>query len=192
MASIAGFSFGGLLALSLAALLWKLPYISADRLKEDFICITFGQPLISLPAVQEVTEECPEFQSIVHSIFTKADLVPQLTKFLDRKCEEQCSQILLTSSLKIHAGVIPKSCKVSTYIGNPDFHALRNCMRCSCMISYRLTAGGKVIIAPSFPAGLSRFFLFSAALLFDCTSGSSTQQGEYIGLCCEPACGDKG
>ena len=137
MASIAGFSFGGLLALSLAASLWNLPYISADRLKEDFVCITFGQPLISLPAVQEVTEECPEFQSIVHSIFTKADLVPQLMKFLDQKCEEQCAQILLTSSLKIHAGVIPKSRKVSTYIGNPDFHALWNCMRYSCMIAYR-------------------------------------------------------
>ena len=113
--SIAGFSFGGLLALSLAALLWKLPYFefSTDLLKENFICITFGQPIISLPAVQEVIEECPEFEAVVHSIFTKADLIPRLMKFLDQKCEEQCAQILLTS--EIHAGVIPKSQRVSTY-----------------------------------------------------------------------------
>ena len=110
---VAGFSFGGLLAFSLAALLWKMPYLSADLLKEDFICIIFGQPLITLPTVQEVTEECPGFESIVHSIFTKADLIPQLMKFLDQKYEEeQCVQILLTS--EIHAGMIPKSPKVST------------------------------------------------------------------------------
>lgn len=113
MAFIAGFSFGGLLALSLAALLWKMPYLSTDLLKDDFVCITFGQPIISLPIVQEVREECPEFESVVHSIFTKADLIPRLMKFLDQKYEEeQCVQILLTN--EIHAGMIPKSQKVST------------------------------------------------------------------------------
>ena len=108
--SIAGFSFGGLLALSLAALLWKLPYLSADLLTEDFICITFGQPIINLPVVQEVTEECPEFESIVHTIFAKADLIP---KFLDQKCEEQCAQIILTN--EIHSEIITKSQKVSLH-----------------------------------------------------------------------------
>jgi len=107
-----GFSFGGLLALSLAALLWKLPYFefSTDLLKENFVCITFGQPINNLPTVQEITEECLEFESVVHSIFTKADVVPQLMMFLDRKYEEQCAQILLTS--EIHAGEFAKSQKV--------------------------------------------------------------------------------
>ena len=120
--SIAGFSFGGLLALSLAALLWKLPYFefSTDLLKENFVCITFGQPIISLPTVQEVAEECPEFESVVHSIFTKADVVPQLMKFLDRKYEEQSAQILLTS--EIHAGEFAKSQKVSTQLIQNSMH----------------------------------------------------------------------
>jgi len=74
MVSIAGFSFGSLLALYLAALIWKLHYLSADLLKENFVCITFGQPIINLPTVQEITEECLEFESVVHSIFTKADV----------------------------------------------------------------------------------------------------------------------
>ena len=125
IASIAGFSFGGLLALSLAALLWKLPYFefSTDLLKENFVCITFGQPIISLPTVQEIAEECPEFESVMHSIFAKADVVPQLMKFLDEKYEEQCAQILLTS--EIHAGVIAKSQKVSTYSRIPYFFELK-------------------------------------------------------------------
>jgi len=72
MVSIAGFSFGSLLALSLAALIWKLHYLSADLLKENFVRITFGQPTNNLPTVQEITEECPEFESVVHSIFTNS------------------------------------------------------------------------------------------------------------------------
>lgn len=106
-----GFSFGGLLALSLAALLWKLSYFSADLLKENLICVTFAQPLITIPAVQEIAEECPEFESTVHSIFMSTDLAPQLMKFLDQKFEEQCSQILLTSSA--HTAAISRSQNVS-------------------------------------------------------------------------------
>ena len=104
---MAGFSFGGLVALSLTALLWKLPYFSADLLKENFICVTFAQPLITLPVVQEIAEECPELESTVHSIFMSTDLVPQLMKFLDQRFEEQCSQILLTSSA--HTAAVSRS-----------------------------------------------------------------------------------
>jgi len=120
MVSIAGFSFGSLLALSLAALIWKLHYLSADLLKENFVCIKFGQPINNLPTVQEITEECPEFESVVHSIFTKADVVPKLMKFLDRKYEEQCAQILLTS--EIHAGEFAKSQKVNTQLLQNSMH----------------------------------------------------------------------
>ena len=106
-----GFSFGGLLALSLTALLWKLPYLSADFLKENLICVTFAQPLITIPVVQEIAEECLEFESTVHSIFMRADLAPQLMKFLDQRFEEQCSQILLTSTT--HTAAVSKSRNVS-------------------------------------------------------------------------------
>ena len=36
-----GFSFGGLLACTVAACVWDLPYISLDLLK-NLVCITFG------------------------------------------------------------------------------------------------------------------------------------------------------
>ena len=53
--------------------------------------------------MQEIADECPQFESTVHSIFIKADLVPQLMKFLDQRFEEQCSQILLTSNVDVTA-----------------------------------------------------------------------------------------
>ena len=80
-----------------------MPYLSADLLQENFICVTFAQPLITLPVVHEIAEEYPQFESTVHSIFMKADLVPQLMKFLDQRFEEQCSQILLTSNVDVAA-----------------------------------------------------------------------------------------
>ena len=89
-----GFSFGGLLALAVAASMWKLTLLSADLLKDNLVCITFGLPLISIPLVEETAQECPEFVTTVHSIFLKDDPVPQLMQFLDPICEEQYTQML--------------------------------------------------------------------------------------------------
>ncbi len=89
--SLPGFSLGGLLALSVSALLWKLPLLSMEVLKKSVICITFGQPLISLPHVKDVVQGTPEFEGIVHSIFIKEDSVPRVLSFLDTECD--CAEL---------------------------------------------------------------------------------------------------
>ncbi len=85
--SFSGFSLGGLLALSVSALLWELPLLSMELLKKSVTCITFGQPLISLPHVKDVVQGTPEFEGTVHSIFLKEDSVPGVLSFLDTECD---------------------------------------------------------------------------------------------------------
>ena len=81
------------MALSVAALLWDLPLLGMDLLKENVACLTFGQPLISLPHVMDVVQATPEFESIVHSIYHKEDAVPRVMSFLDEKCD--CPELSL-------------------------------------------------------------------------------------------------
>lgn len=78
-----GFSFGGLLASTVAAQVWDLPYLSSDLLKENLACITFGQPHIALQIVQKVAMQRPDFTITIHTVYSQDDCVPQLMRFLD-------------------------------------------------------------------------------------------------------------
>ena len=78
-----GFSFGGLLASTVTAQVWDLPYISADLLKENLACITFGQPHVALQIVQKVAMQRPDFTATIHTVYSQDDCVPQLMRFLD-------------------------------------------------------------------------------------------------------------
>ena len=84
----AGFSFGGTLALSVTASLWKLPLICADVLEKNLCCISLSPPLIELDMIKEVCMESPQISSTLHSIIIKDDFVPRLSMFLDPKNEE--------------------------------------------------------------------------------------------------------
>ena len=85
---IAGFSYGGLLALSVTASLWRLPnLLSSDLLQRNVCCIAFGLPLFNLPHIQEAIDESPELASTVHSFYVKDDIFPQLNIFFDPVCE---------------------------------------------------------------------------------------------------------
>ena len=59
-----GFSFGGLLAYSIASNLWNLPYFNADILLKNVACIMFGPPCVSLPRIEDVYH-CKFYFSIV-------------------------------------------------------------------------------------------------------------------------------
>ena len=88
-----GFSFGGLLACTIAASVWDLPYISSDLLKENLACITFGQPHVKLQIVQNVAmRRRPDLASTIHTVYSQDDCVPQLMRFLD---ESWSSEALL-------------------------------------------------------------------------------------------------
>ena len=76
-----------MLACCIAANIWRRSQINADVLKEQVICITFGQPLISIPFVQEVIRDCdPRFEATIYSMFTKDDIIPGLLQYFHIGC----------------------------------------------------------------------------------------------------------
>ena len=90
--ALTGFSFGGMLALSVTASLWKMPLISTSVLEKNLCCIVLSPPLINLALLQEVCSESPQILSTLHSIFLHDDFVPRLTMFLDSRNEKICSE----------------------------------------------------------------------------------------------------
>jgi hypothetical protein len=62
---------------------WDTPYISAELLKENLTCITFGQPLVRVDIVEKVAKRRPEMVSTIHAIFTEVDHLPSLMGLLD-------------------------------------------------------------------------------------------------------------
>ena len=81
--SFIGFSFGGLLACAVAASVWETPYISTDLLRQNLVCITFGQPHVAMPMLDRVVSRRPELVSTIHSFHCEDDPVPRLLRFLD-------------------------------------------------------------------------------------------------------------
>ena len=79
----AGFSFGSLLACAVTASVWETCYNSTDLLRQNLVCITFGQPHVAMPMLDRVTKLCPELVSTIHSFHCEDDPVPRLLRFLD-------------------------------------------------------------------------------------------------------------
>ena len=85
----AGFSFGGLLACAVTASVWETPYISTDLLRQNLVCITFGQPHISMPMLDRVASQRSELVNTIHSFHCENDPVPRLLRFLDVSWKEK-------------------------------------------------------------------------------------------------------
>ena len=83
-----GFSLGGLLACAVTAAVWRTPYIRADVLKKGLVCITFGQPHITLPCVSEVAREQPELVSTIHTLYLHDDVIPRIFPLLNECCSD--------------------------------------------------------------------------------------------------------
>ena len=77
--------------------MWREPPLSVESLQENVTCITLGAPMITLPVVTMAMEETPQFGSTVHSIMLDSDPIPKLCMFLDPRCEEVGSEVLLPS-----------------------------------------------------------------------------------------------
>ena len=69
-----------MLACCNAARLWKETFIGVDVLEKNVICITFGQPLMTIPYVQEAVQNHANFESTIHSIFDQEDIFPRLLR----------------------------------------------------------------------------------------------------------------
>ena len=66
-----------MLACYVAANLWKENCVTLDVLRRNVICITFAQPLIALPFVDEVTGRFSDaFKESVHAFFSHEDPLP--------------------------------------------------------------------------------------------------------------------
>ena len=87
-----GFSFGGLLASTLAACVWDTPYIGSDLLKENMACITFGQPHVTVEIIDRVARRRPKMVSTIHAIFIKDDQIPSLMGLLDECWSDDIQQ----------------------------------------------------------------------------------------------------
>ena len=117
-----GFSFGGMLACYVAANIWKKSYISIGVLERRVACITFGQPLITLPFVQDTIQKFPQFEATVHSVFDKEDIVPRLFRYFRVGCtyyrrsstSTTMKLALPSTSAEVPVAQLPASPAVST------------------------------------------------------------------------------
>lgn len=81
-----GFSFGGLLACYVAAYIWRASCLDTSRLQKNVSCITFGQPLFSIPYVQEMIQIYPAFEKTLYLVLDKEDIVPPLLCYFGIGC----------------------------------------------------------------------------------------------------------
>ena len=82
----AGFSLGGLLACSVHAKIWNSPNVS-PRIKENLVCITFGQPHVPIPGLEDLAVDYLNIENTVHAIQYEKDLVPRLLGLLHKPHE---------------------------------------------------------------------------------------------------------
>jgi hypothetical protein len=81
---------------------WDTPYISAELLKENLTCITFGQPHVRINVVQRVAKRRPEMISTIHAIFTEVDHLPSLMGLLDECWSDRLQLAQSRDALGIH------------------------------------------------------------------------------------------
>lgn len=66
-----------------ATYLWNLSQgICLELLEKNLLCITFGQPLISLPKLLNFAERTAD-KTRFHSIYISDDIVPRMLRYLD-------------------------------------------------------------------------------------------------------------
>ena len=116
-----GFSFGGLLAATLMACMWEMPYFPAALLKQNLVCITFGQPHVVVPMLESAAAQNPELASCIHSFYCEDDPVPRLLRVLDRSWSQEDTHKGRESNVVLPMDVSPK---LKVFIGYSYFYIL--------------------------------------------------------------------
>ena len=88
------------------ARVWDSPYISAELLKENLTCITFGQPHVRVDVIQRVARRRPEMVSTIHAICTEVDHLPSLMCILDECWSDTIQLAQNRDALGIHLSAI--------------------------------------------------------------------------------------
>ena len=66
------------------ARVWETPYFPVALLKQNLVCITFGQPHVTVPMLESAAAQNPELASCIHSFYCEDDPVPRLLRVLDK------------------------------------------------------------------------------------------------------------
>ena len=61
-----------------------------DILEKNIICITFGQPLIPIPSVEEAINNHPQFEDTIHAVYDKDDFFPRVLYYYNIGCQLCC------------------------------------------------------------------------------------------------------
>ena len=72
------------MACSVASKLFRDTYMTSDQLVNSVVCITFGQPILFVEAVQVTAQQIPVLSSITHMVLLEDDMVPHVIKCLDK------------------------------------------------------------------------------------------------------------
>ena len=82
-ALIIGFSFGGILAHLCATHLWSLSQgICPELLEKNLLCVTFGQPVISLPSTTNFAKRIAD-KTRFHAVYIPEDIIPRMMRYMD-------------------------------------------------------------------------------------------------------------
>ena len=71
------------------------------RLQKNVICITFGQPLFSIPYVQEMVQIYPAFEQTLHLVLDKEDIVPPILCYFGIGCVLKSHTLAKTASKQV-------------------------------------------------------------------------------------------
>lgn len=76
-----------MLASCVTSYLWRAGFLlSTDLLQKNVMCVTFGQPLISIPYVMSTIQKFPSLENTIHLILNKQDKVPSILHYYQMGC----------------------------------------------------------------------------------------------------------
>ena len=91
------------MACYVAAYIWRASCLDVARLQRNVICITFGQPLFSIPYVQEMIQIYPAFEQTLHLILDKEDIVPSILCYFGIGCILKSHALAKSASIPVKA-----------------------------------------------------------------------------------------
>ena len=84
--------------MSVATSIWQQTYITEAELTKNVICVGFGVPMISLPALSKTLIEYPNIESTIHLVYLKDDIIPRLMRFMNHQMVPSLPSVLALTS----------------------------------------------------------------------------------------------
>ena len=88
--------------------------ISTDPLKNNMICITFGQPNVDVEIIRNMARRRRDIITTIHAIFIAEDHIPSLMRFLD---ECWSAKVDPTQTEDVHGAQAPAPSMLQSMVG---------------------------------------------------------------------------